>query len=63
MAVKLGHAWICQGCGATKLEIWCLGCDIHWSGKSFVELREEKAVCDLDMVLSMALDSEKVLTA
>jgi len=57
-AMKLGHTWTCRGCGGTKWEIWCWDCDIHRSGKTLVEMREEKAVHDLDMALSMR-DPEK----
>jgi hypothetical protein len=61
--MKLGRTWTCQGCGGNKWEIWCWDCDIHWSGKTFVALREEKAVSDLDMALSATRLPEKIATS
>jgi len=60
---EINDMWTCQGCASTKWEIWCWNCDIHWSGKTVVEMREEKAVRNLDMALSAMRDPEKVVTS
>ena len=60
---RIQNTWICRGCGGAKHEIWCWDCDIHKSGQTLSELREEKSVHDLDNALSASLDYSKVPTS
>lgn len=60
---QIQNVWICRGCGSTKHETWCWDCDINRNGKTLAEMREEKAVHDLDCALSATLDYDKVTTA
>lgn len=59
LVVPVERSWICRGCGLAKYESWCWDCDIHESGKTFLELREEKAVWDLDFALYFALSGTR----
>jgi hypothetical protein len=62
IVVPIDRSWTCPQCSRIKYEIWCWDCDIHESGKTLIELREEKAVRDLDRALSATCDYEKVST-
>jgi hypothetical protein len=45
-------SWICHVCKKRQERIWCFVCDIHFSGKTLRQMREEKAVNALDIALA-----------